>query len=131
MFGFFKKKKPASVLDKLIFAMYGNPPPPKTAKLNQAIQIAHEELLMGIISKEDVTKIATDLNAGPVPYSTHDLALSVALHFFKLPDLVPRLGDAQMIARLKALDWLQQKKVVPPLVQVFENILYKLYKHRL
>ncbi len=131
MFGLFKKKKPSNVLEKLILTVYGNPPPPKTAKLDEAIKIAYEELLMGIISKEDVTKLTTDLDAGPIPYSTHDLALSVALHFFKQPDLVPRLRDAQLIARLKVVGWLQQGKVVPPLVQSFEAILYKLYKSRL
>jgi hypothetical protein len=33
-----------------------------------------------------------------------------------------------IIARLKALDWRMQNKVVPLLVQNFENVLYKLYK---
>ncbi|MEW6675874.1 MAG: hypothetical protein AB1348_07750 [Nitrospirota bacterium] len=126
----FFKKKPTNLLDELIFSVYGNPPPPKTAKVDEAIEIAYKELLIGIVSKEDVTKLATDLNAGPIPYSTHDLALSVALHFFKQPDLVPRLGDAQLIARFKALKWSQQGKVVPPLVQIFEDILYNLYKVR-
>jgi len=128
MFGFFKKKKPTNALEAFIFAVYGNPPPPKTAKLDEAIQITHEELLMGVVSREEVAKLATDLNAGPIPYSTHDLALSVALNFFKQPDLVPRLRGAQLVARFKAVDWMSQKKVVPPLVQSFEDVLYKLYK---
>lgn len=128
MFGFFKKKKPANALEEFIFAVYGNPPPPKTANLNEAIQIAHEELLMGVVSKEAVATLATELNAGPIPYSTHDLALSVALNVFKQPDLVPLLGAAQLMARLRAAEWLQQKKVVPLLVQSFEDVLYKLYK---
>lgn len=122
------KKNPASVLDAIILAVYGNPPPPKTANLNEAIQIAHDELLMGVVSKEAVIKSATELDAGPIPYSTHDLALSVALNFFKQPDLVPQLGDAQLVARMMALDWVSQKKVSPPLVQSFENTLYELYK---
>ena len=127
MFGFFKKK-PANVLEDFIFAVYGNPPPPKTANLNEAIQIAHDELLMGVVSKEAVKKLATELDASPIPYSTHDLALSVALNFFKQPDLVPQLGDAQLVARMMALDWVSQKTVAPPLVQSFENTLYELYK---
>lgn len=129
MFGFFKKKTgPANALEAFIFAVYGNPPPPKTARPEEAAQIACEDLLMGFVSKEEVAKLATEINAGPIPYSTHDLALSVALNFFKQPDLVPRLRDAQLLARMKALDWLQQRKVVPPLVQSFEEVLYKLYE---
>ena len=127
MFGLFKKK-PANTLEALIFAIYGNPPPPKTAKLNEAIELAFEELLIGVISKPEVAKLATELNAGPIPYSTHDLAISVALNFFKKPDLVPLLGDAQMLARLNALEWLTQKKVAPLLVKNFEDVLYKLYE---
>jgi hypothetical protein len=122
------KKKPINALEAFIFSVYGNPPPPKTANLNEAIQIAHDELLMGVVSKKTVIESATQLNAGPIPYSTHDLALSVALLFFKQPDLVPQLGDAQLVARMKALDWMSQKKVAPPLVQSFESTLYKFYK---
>ena len=82
MFGFSKKKKPENMAEQFIFAVYGNPPPPKTAKLDEAIQLAHEELLMGVVSREEVAEIATRLYALPTPYSTHDLALSVALNFF-------------------------------------------------
>lgn len=127
MFGFFKKKI-ATVLEAFISAVYGNPPPAKTAMPEEAAQIAYEELLMGVIGKEEVAKLAIELNAGPIPYSTHDLALSVALNFFKQPDLVPRLGVAQMFARMTVVDWLQQGKVASPLVQSFEGVLYKLYK---
>ncbi len=130
MFGLFGKKKqaPANALDALIFALYGNPPPPKTAKLGDAIQLAHEELLLKLISKEEITKIAVGLNAGQVPYSTHDLALSVAAKFLLEPDRVDLLRDAQLAFRVKALEWLTEKKVVPLLVQSFEDTLYKLYK---
>ena len=128
MFSFFKKKKPTSVLDELIFAVYGYPPPPKTAKLDEAIQIAHDELLMGMVNREEVAKLAAELNALPTPYSTHDLALSVAQNFFMRQDLMTRLRDAQVVARLKTVDWLSQKIVAPLLVKNFENVLYKLYK---
>ena len=129
MFGLFeKKKKPATMLDEFIFAVYGNPPPAKTARPEEAAQIAYKELLMGVVSQEEVAKLTAELNASRIPYSTHDLALSVALNFFKQPDLVPRLRDAQLLARMKAANWLQQGKVVPPLVQSFEDVLYRLYK---
>lgn len=49
MFGFLKKKIPTNALDKFIFAIYGNPPPPKRANVEMAITIASSELLMGIV----------------------------------------------------------------------------------
>lgn len=127
MFGIFKKK-PANALDAFIRSVYGNPPPPKTANIKDAIDIAHGELLMDVISKEDIAVKAAELYSGPIPYSTHDLALSVALHFFKQPNLVPELSTPQLMARMKVLEWAQERKVVVPLAQSFEAILYKLYK---
>ncbi len=128
MFGFLKKKKPASALDEFIFAVYGNPPPPRRASLEEAINIASDELLMGVIEMQAVRKQAEALNAGPIPYSTHDLALSIALNFFKQPEYVPLLGDAQMVARLQAVQWFQEGLVVQVLVESFEDALYNLYK---
>jgi len=119
---------PAKALEALIFSAYGNPPPPKTAKPEEAAQIAYEELLKGLVGKEEVAKLTGELSAGPIPYSTHDLALSVALNFFKRPELVPHLSNAQLFARMKAAEWLQQGKAVLPLVKSFEGVLYKLYK---
>lgn len=126
MFGLFKKK-PANALEALIFAIYGNPPPPKRAELGEAIELAHEHLLMELVDRQEVTRLATELNNGPIPYSTNDLAISVALHFFKNPDHVPRLRQAQMLARLNASEWLSQSKVAPLIVKSFEDVLYKLY----
>ena len=42
---FSKKKMPENALDELIFAIYGNPPPPKRAKVTQAVTLAHELLM--------------------------------------------------------------------------------------
>jgi hypothetical protein len=128
MFGFLKKKKAVTALDQFIFAIYGNPPPPKRTNLERAITLASEELLMGAVDEQEVRGIAEELNAGPIPYSTHDLAMSVALNFFKRPEYMPRLQTAQMFARLKMLEWLEDKLVVPMLVKSFEDVLYKLYK---
>lgn len=124
---FGSKKKPETAMDALIQAMYGNPPPPKRAKLSEAVDLA-AELLMGEVSEREIVNIATQLNSGPIPYSTHDLALSVALNFFKNPSLIPKLGTAQLMARMSMIEWLQEKKVAPLLVQSFEDTLYKLYK---
>jgi hypothetical protein len=128
MLGLFGKKKPKTALDELIYALYGNPPPPKTARLDEAIQIACDELLSNLVSKQEVTKLATELNSGPVPYSTHDLAVSVALNFFKQPERMKQLSVVQMLARLKVSEWVQQRKVVTLLAASFEEVLYKRYK---
>ena len=128
MFGLFnKKKKPQNALDEFIFAIYGNPPPPKRANVGQAVGMANE-LLMGIIGEKEISNQAIALNDGPIPYSTHDLALSIALNFFKQPELVPQLFEAQLLARMTMLEWLQEGLLAPLLVQSFENVLYKLYK---
>ena len=128
MFGFSRKKKPANVLDEFIFAVYGNPPPPKRANLQEATCLASEDLLMDNVAESDVRAVAQDLSSGPIPYSTHDLALSIALNFFKRPDYLSRLQLAQMLARLKMMEWLQAGLVAPVLVRSFEDVLYKLYK---
>lgn len=128
MFGIFsKKKKPQSALDEFIFAVYGNPPPPKRAKVGQAVEIA-KELLMGIIDEEEIRRQAISLNDGPIPYSTHDLALSIALDFFKKPENVSQLFEAQLITRMKMGEWLEQGLVAPVLVRSFEDVLYDTYK---
>ncbi len=128
MFGLFaKKKKLQNALDELIFAIYGNPPPPKRANVGQAVGMANE-FLMGIIDENEVSSQAIALNDGPIPYSTHDLALSIAFNFFKQPEHVAKLFDAQLLFRMKMVEWLQEGLVAPLLVQSFENVLYERYK---
>lgn len=128
MFGIFsKKKKPKNALDELIFAMYGNPPPAKRANVGQAVDIANE-LLLGIIDENEVIRQAIALNDSPIPYSTHDLGLSVALNFFKQPENISQLFDAQLLARIKMIEWLKKGLVTPMLAQSFESVIYKLYK---
>ena len=128
MFGFSKKKKPANALDEFIFAVYGNPPPPKRANIDHAAELACNELLLGMVDREAVREHARALAAGPIPYSTQDLAISVALNFFKDPRYVPHLFTAQLAARVQAVAWTQAGLVVKPLMQGFEDSLYKLYK---
>jgi len=128
MFGLFsKKKKPQTALDEFIFVMYGNPPPAKRANVGQAVDIANE-LLLGVIDRKEIGRQAIALNEGSIPYSTHDLALSVALNFFKIPENTPKLFEAQLLARLKTIDWLEKGLVAPMLVRSFEGVLYKIYK---
>ena len=128
MFGLFGKKKPETALDKFIFAVYGNPPPAKRADVEEAITLAGTDLLGGVIDEQSIRNQALDLSSGPIPYSTQDLALAVALHFFKQPQLVPQLGQAQLMARLCAMQWLQGGLAVPVLVKSFEDTLYTMYK---
>ena len=125
MFGF--GKKPESALDHLIRSIYGDPPPAKRANLSTAIDLAGE-LLMGQVPEKEISIIGTKLESGPIPYSTNDLALSIALNFFKDPQYMSNLGAAQLMARMTMLDWLEQNKVAPMLVKSFEDTLYKLYK---
>jgi hypothetical protein len=125
MFGF--GKKPESPMDQFIKAIYGDPPPAKRANLSTAIDLA-SELLMGQVPEKEISILGTKLESGPIPYSTNDLALSIALNFFKDPKYIPNLGMAQMMARMTMLEWLQDNKVAPILVKSFEDTLYKLYK---
>ena len=129
MFGLFSKKNQSTtMMDEIINTMYGNPPPPKSAKLDQAIRIAFDELLLNLVSKQDITKIATNLNSGPIPYSTHDLAISIALHFFTQPERISQLREAQMLAKMNAFKWAKEEKLNPMIFDSFENSLYELYK---
>jgi len=130
MFGIFsKKKKPKNALDQLIFTMYGNPPPESgRADLQEAIKLASEDLLNRKINKELVVKQAEALHAGPMPYSTYDLALSVALYFLKDPANVEKLFQEQLMARMTMLDWFGDGLVNAMLVKSMEDTLYKLYK---
>ena len=123
-----KKHEPKNVLDELIYATYGNPPPLKSANLSDAIAFATDELLGGVVSRTEVTKIATELFESPMPYSTHDLAYAAAMNFFKAPERRGGLMVAQLMARAKILELLQEKKLNVHLAKAFEDKLYKDYK---
>jgi hypothetical protein len=128
MFGFLRRKPKASLMDQFIESVYGNHPPKKTADLQSAVTLATQLLGDGFY-KEDVVLIATQLNAGPMPYSTHDLAVAVALRLFK--DVAPEgrdgLFEIQLMARMTVLGWMKEGKVVPALAQAFEHSLYQEY----
>ena len=126
MFGFGRKKQ-ETAMDGFIKMMYGDPPPPKRANLTEAIGLARN-LLTGIVDEKDLRLIGIQLNEGPIPYSTHDLALSIALNFFKNPEYIQRLKTSQLTTRMTMQDWLDQKKVIPILVESFEASLDKAYK---
>lgn len=126
MFGLFKKKQPKTMLDDVIETTYGKAK--KTANLNAAIEMTYKDILLELISKKEITKIATGLFEGPMPYSTEDLAFAVALNFYKRPENKELLEETQLIARMKMLECIQGGKVNPMFASAFENTLYKLYK---
>ncbi|MBC7625212.1 MAG: hypothetical protein H7232_17735 [Aeromicrobium sp.] len=126
MFEFFKKK-PVTALDSMSNAVYGNAPPKKRADLGHATNLA-SELLMHIVDVREISEHAIALDSGPIPSSTHELALMIALDFFAKPTLVSNVFDALLIARMPAVEWYRQNLVAPMLVETFETILYELYK---
>lgn len=127
IFDIFKKVKP-SVMDAVVASVYGNKPRGKQANLLEASHIACVKLLFEIVKYSDVHALAKKLFDGPMPYSTHDLAVSTSLGFFKNPELFDGLKEAQIVARLQVAEWCREGIVVVPLAQAFEDVLYKLYK---
>lgn len=80
------------------------------------------------VPREQIHRLASQLIAGPVPYSTHDLAVSVAMAFFKDPAWQNTLADHQLAARMRVLEWIQTGKVAKMIAGVFEETLYRAYK---
>lgn len=127
MFGFSKKRKPKNLLEELIVQMYGSLDHKKTANLVAATRIAYKDLLCECIDEGSVQRKAAELFTSEIPYSTNDLALSVAMPFFVKPENHEVLKEAQLVARLQMLEWLQDRSIAPPLAKVFENSLYKAF----
>jgi hypothetical protein len=125
MFNFFGRKPTA--LDAAIHAIYGPNPPRKSANVQQAANLA-ASLLGNRIDFREVNALANQLYAGPMPYSTHDLAVSVALKFFHQQDLMPKLAEMQLPARMQVLDWFKAGYVNPTMARHFEDVLYEDYK---
>jgi hypothetical protein len=127
MFKFFRKK-PKTLLDQFIVTVFGdNPPAPRRANLELAIDLSHSALLMGTVDKIEVKTIASGLFDGEIPYSTHDLAAATALHFFRQPELKNDLEHAQLMARMTVFDWFKENKVNALMIKVFEDSLYRQY----
>lgn len=127
MFGFLKKQRQPSTLDQIARAMYGDQK--KTADVQQAVHLAMD-LLAGAFDRAELARIADQLNSGPMPYSTHDLAVSVALNRFKsvAPDDRHTLFSVQLKARMTVFSWFKDGQVHQMLAQAFEDTLYRDYK---
>jgi hypothetical protein len=128
MFGLFKKKKPPTMMDAMIRLVYGPNPPPKSADLERSIAIAYRDLLCERVPLARVKQRAGELLKGPIPHSTHDLAVSTALGFFRDPEYMPTLQECQIVARLRVADWAKDGSVPLLLAQSFEEVLYRRYK---
>lgn len=126
-FGIFKKRQPTG-MDAVIRLMYGDNPPKKSADFATACKLAYSDLLLETVSFESVRNCAQGLFDSPMPYSTYDLATSVALSFLKDNSLVPKLYNIQLSARLQVSSWAKDGKVAAPLAHSFESVLYNLYK---
>src|SRR5487761_202362 len=122
MFRFFRRRP--RLIDQAIESVYGANPPERTADVDAAVTLA-SQLLGERFQKEDLASYAKRLSAGPMPYSTHDLGVSVALGIFKDVPTKERmeLFDVQLAARMTVLEWAKQRKVNPLLAQAFEHTL--------
>lgn len=120
--------KNPTAMDAAVRAIYGDKPSTKSADVERAITIAQEDLLAEEVSIAEVRHVASALAAGPMPYSTHDLSVAAALSFFKKPELLSRLNELQIGARLRVLNWLKAGKVSPGVAKIFEDTLYQIYK---
>ena len=99
LFSFFRKKPKTTALDVVIHAIFGSDRK-KTADIKAAARLAFADLLMGQISLEEV-QLRTQQNFdSPLPYSTHDLALSVAQHFLSKPENKSKFREVQLVARM-------------------------------
>jgi hypothetical protein len=125
-------KKTPTAMDALIKLTYGNSPPRKTANLREAIDLAFE-LLGEVVDVAEIRPIAAQLYNGPMPYSTHDLAVATALNLYRSADGArqAKLMHIQIVARMNVVDWLKEKKVAALLAKAFEDALYEKYKPQL
>ena len=128
MYGFFRRKKRQAIANTAVREIYGSNPPANRVDLESAITLAHQNLLLERIPREDVARLTTSLFNGPMPLSTHDLAASAALAFFQAPNYIERLRGCQLSARACILDWLKAGNIAPKIAIAFEVMLYREYK---
>lgn len=95
---------------------------------NVAADLAFQHLLAAKVRLDALIVVATELAKSIGAKSNHELALATALFFFEQQDLKQSLNSAQMMARLNALQWLQEGAAQPDSVKYFDGQLYALYK---
>lgn len=120
MFSIFKKKP--SAMDATVAAIYG-PDAKRTAVLSEATRIAHAELLDRQVSYVSLSEIGSELLNGPMPYSTHDLAVSIALNVRRsasYADNVRRMSREATVNTMGHVKrWEQQGRMVAALSAVY------------
>lgn len=130
IFWFITRKKRTGFMEKFVSTVQGHPTPPRKADLEQAVNIAADEILMGMVRRQEVRQKAEVLHLAPVHYSTHDLALSAAVDFFVQPEYTQRLKVFHVFALIQAIQWVRQGLVAPVWVEKFAEVLGKLDESR-
>lgn len=97
------------------------------ASLDTAISLT-EELLMYEFSESDIRHHAEALIEGPIPFTTEELALCTALHFFRQSEYHDRLYNAQLFARMTMMSWQEAGLVSRLIGECFENTVYLRFK---
>lgn len=126
MLHFFRKKKRADAQEKFIVGAYGDPQLSRGIIFEEAVSIAADEILMGMVDRQEVRGQAEILFPGSVSCSTHDLALSVATSFFHHPDYRTHLNDFHLLALFQAIQWFRQGIVAAVRVENFTKALRQL-----
>jgi cytochrome bd-type quinol oxidase subunit 2 len=116
-----------SALNEFIRTAYGDSAK-RTASLTESVELAYQSLLGGVVDKADIRSKAVELLQSSIPYSTPDLAISVALNFYKRDELTESLSGAQIGARVQLMEWLQNGTVNAVLAKAFEATLYEKFK---
>lgn len=122
-----KPQQDKSALDGLIEIVYGKNPPSRTAVLSDSIQIAFDDLLLGVIPLKAVTEKANELFISGMPFSTHDLAFSTALHFFREQPNKKDLFMAQLSATMILGDAVVEGKLNRTIAETFQEYVYTAY----
>lgn len=93
-----------------------------------AVDLAFQHLLLERVPLAAVREVAGELSPLLGTKTPQALALAVALFLFEQDDLKGDLQEAQMFARLKMLEWLEEGRIEPGEGRYFANQLYELYK---
>lgn len=120
-----QQDKPA--LDGLIEIVYGKNPPSRSAVLSDSVQIAFDDLLLGVIPLKSVTEKTSELFISGMPFSTYDLAFSTALHFFREHPTKQDLFMAQLSATMILGDAVLEGKLNRTIAETFQEYVYTAY----
>ena len=123
-----RRRKNPTMMDAVVHVAHGQHRPTKSADLERAVTLAHEDLLQERAALQDVQDHAAALHKGPMPYSTHDLAAATALAFFRDTKHAPVLAVYQEMARRRVANWRTAGKVNALLADAFEKSVGKFHE---